>query len=110
LLVELGIVTIESSRNAYGKGHSIGRALNKVTGKESTSSYAFKEANWGEDTRQYLEDIKDLEDESIQEIVEKAMAIAKRLRKSSNQVATTDNQPEGSEPRRRRRLVDVPDN
>jgi hypothetical protein len=55
VLVELGIVTIESSQSAYGKGPSIGKALNKVTGKDSTSAYAFKEANWGEVTRQHFE-------------------------------------------------------
>jgi hypothetical protein len=108
-LVADGVVTIESSRNAYGKGPGIGRALNKVSGKESSSAYAFKEVNWGETTRDYLEDIKALEDASIQEIVEKAATIArKRLCKSSNPVATTDTQ--GSEPHYRRRLVDVPDN
>jgi hypothetical protein len=106
-LVEQGVVTIESSQNAKGSG--IGTALNKVSGKESTLAYSFKEVNWGERTREYLDDVKDLEDESIQEIVEKAMAIAGK-HKISNSVATTGTQLEGSEPRRRRRLVDIPDN
>jgi hypothetical protein len=105
-LVEEGVVTIESSQNAKGSG--IGTALNKVLGKESTSAYSFKEVNWGERTHEYLDDVKGLEDESIQEIVEKAMTIAGK-HKMSNSVAMTSTQ--GSEPHRCRcGLVDVPEN
>ena len=83
------------------------KAVNKVSGKDSTVAYAFNEMNWGEDSREYLDDIQGLRDASIAEIVEKAKGIASRRIRSISRVTTIDDQ--GSR-RQRRRLVDVPDN
>jgi histone H3/H4 len=57
--------------------------LNLATGKESYTSTAFTEANWGKTTRSYLTSINALSDRKLQDIIDKAKEYAKATARST---------------------------
>ncbi|KAG2034053.1 hypothetical protein BDR03DRAFT_823753, partial [Suillus americanus] len=55
-----------------GKSHKIIQTLNKVTNKMSNTGTAFSSGNWETDTLAYMDSIKTLPHERIQEILERS--------------------------------------
>lgn len=88
------LVDADPSDNS-GKTHKIIQTLNEATNKISHTGTAFSSGNWETDTMAYMESIKDLPHERIQEILTRAEGYMKHAR-PQRRTSDTGDEPSGS--------------
>lgn len=88
------LVDADPSDNS-GKTHKIIQTLNEATNKISHTGTAFSSGNWETDTMAYMESIKDLPHEHIQEILTRAEGYMKHAR-PQRRTSDTGDEPSGS--------------
>ncbi|KAH9957658.1 hypothetical protein BGW80DRAFT_1565257 [Lactifluus volemus] len=100
-------ITIEGLQKSNSRRVKVGRTLNELTGKESTTGTAFSDGNWGDTTRQYLESVEDLNPEALAAILNEALDIFNRPNSRRSKSLAVAQETLGYEPNRRAHLVDL---
>jgi hypothetical protein len=110
-----GALTIESLhddkvmnlKNAGRKASkAIKKTVNTTTGKESAKDRAFNESNWGAATRNYLRSVRNLRENSFQDILASAQSFVRLGRQGDSQLSRGDMEVDEDE---RALLVDPSD-
>ncbi|KAG0695646.1 hypothetical protein DFH29DRAFT_879902 [Suillus ampliporus] len=88
ILVKNRLLVDSNPSDNSGKNHKIIQTLNEATNKMSHTGTAFSSGNWETDTMAYMDSIKDLPYERIQEILARAEEYMKHPR--NNRRSTAD--------------------
>ncbi|KAG2126211.1 hypothetical protein DEU56DRAFT_743133 [Suillus clintonianus] len=96
VLVKSHLLVESNPSDNSGKNHKIIQTLNEATNKMSHTGTAFSSGNWETDTMAYMDSIKDLPYERIQEILARAEEYMKHARNNNRRGTTTTDEPYGS--------------